>query len=93
MQSKLIQCMAVASLKVMHNFYVRRSKFYFRQTLLHFHKFEATVSDSLSNFYFLLKPSESVAMNQNLWVKLIGKCVHNQFLWIKLYGCSCGTNE
>ena len=49
-QSNLIQYMVVDSLKVVHNFYVRRSKFSFRQTIGNLQKIEATVSDSLSIF-------------------------------------------
>ena len=53
-QSNLIKCMVVAALKFVHNFSVRQSKFSFRQTLLHLHIFEATVSDSLSHFFRLI---------------------------------------
>ena len=50
MKSNPIQCMVVAALKVVHNFSARWSKFSFRQTLVHLHKFEATIYDSLSIF-------------------------------------------
>ena len=54
MKSNLIQCMVVASLKVVHNLYVRWSMFYLRQTLVHLQKIEATVSDSVSNFFWFI---------------------------------------
>ena len=53
MQYNLIQFMVLAALKVVHNFYVRWSKLFFRQILVHLQKFEATVSNSLSLFIYL----------------------------------------
>ena len=50
MKSNLIQYMVVAALKVVQNISVRRSKLSFTQTLVHLHKFKATVSDSMSIF-------------------------------------------
>ena len=50
MKSNLIQCMVVASLKVVHNFFAMRSKLSFIQILVNLQKIEATVSDSLSSF-------------------------------------------